>query len=157
MMLLRLLWKEVSSVTGQTGESQKTDVSKKQSTPNFPKNEYFVLPDTHTYVCVSGDKKCSCFGKFGVLCFLETLVLRFALSPYYRRFHWLVQPRNLGELESGKELNDIDIKPILNIIKASLFVHSSKLYWNKNYVKFLCPYFFVVPQIVAFIKPFEVP
>ena len=37
-----------------------------------------------------------------------------------------------GELESGKELNDIDIKPILNIIKASRFVHSSKLYWNKN-------------------------
>ena len=25
------------------------------------------------------------FGKFGVLCFLETPVLRFALSPYYRR------------------------------------------------------------------------
>ena len=25
------------------------------------------------------------FGKLGVLCFLKTLVLRFALSPYYRR------------------------------------------------------------------------
>ena len=25
------------------------------------------------------------FGKFGVLCFFETPVLRFALSPYYRR------------------------------------------------------------------------
>ena len=31
------------------------------------------------------DKKCSFFGKFGVLCFLETSVLRFALSPYYRQ------------------------------------------------------------------------
>ena len=31
-------------------------------------------------------KKCSFFGKFGVLCFLETPVLRFALLPYYRRF-----------------------------------------------------------------------
>ena len=39
-----------------------------------------------TYVCVSGGKKCSFFGKFGVLCFLETLVLRFALLLYYRRF-----------------------------------------------------------------------
>ena len=36
-------------------------------------------------VCVSGGKKCSFFGKFGVLCFLETPVLRFALLPYYRR------------------------------------------------------------------------
>ena len=34
---------------------------------------------------VPGDKKCSFFRKFGVLCFLETPVLRFALLPYYRR------------------------------------------------------------------------
>ena len=33
----------------------------------------------------SGGKKCSLFGKFGVLCFLETPVLRFALLRYYRR------------------------------------------------------------------------
>ena len=32
-----------------------------------------------------GGKKCSFFGKFDVLCFLETPVLRFALLPYYRR------------------------------------------------------------------------
>ena len=25
-------------------------VSRKQSTPNFPKNEHFLPPDTHTYV-----------------------------------------------------------------------------------------------------------
>ena len=36
--------------------------------------------------CVSGVKKCSFFGNFGVLCFLETPVLRFALLPYSRRF-----------------------------------------------------------------------
>ena len=40
---------------------------------------------TRTYVCVSGGKKCSFFGKFGVLCFLETLILRFALLRYYRK------------------------------------------------------------------------
>ena len=39
----------------------------------------------HTYVCVSWGKKCSFFGKFGVLCFLETLVLRFTLLSHYRR------------------------------------------------------------------------
>ena len=32
-----------------------------------------------------GGKKCSFFGKFGVLCFIVTPVLRFALLPYYRQ------------------------------------------------------------------------
>ena len=27
----------------------KTSVSRKQSTPNFPKKDHFLLPDTHTY------------------------------------------------------------------------------------------------------------
>ena len=36
------------------------------------------------YLCVSGGKKCSFCGKFGLLCFLETLVLRFALLLHYR-------------------------------------------------------------------------
>ena len=57
-----------------------------QSTPHFPKNKHFLPPDTHTNMCVSGGKKCLFFGKFGVLCFLETSILRFALLPYYRRF-----------------------------------------------------------------------
>ena len=35
-------------------------------------------------------KKCSIFGKFGVLCFLVTSVLRFALLRYYRQIVWTV-------------------------------------------------------------------
>ena len=73
-----------SSVIRQKGESQ-NGVSRKQSTPNFPKNKHFLNPDTHTYVSVLGSKKCSFFGKFCVLCFLETPILRFALLPHYRR------------------------------------------------------------------------
>ena len=60
-------------------------VSKKQSTPNFPKNEHFLPPNAHAYVCVSGGKKCSFYGKFDVLCFLETRVSRFAILLYSRR------------------------------------------------------------------------
>ena len=56
------------------------------STENFPKNQHFLPSDTHTYVCISGGKKCLFFGNFGVLCFLETPVLRFALLSYYRWF-----------------------------------------------------------------------
>ena len=60
-------------------------VTRKQSTSNFPKNNNFLPPQTHTCVCVSGGKKYSFFGKLGVLCFLVTSVLRYALLPYYRR------------------------------------------------------------------------
>ena len=35
------------------------------------------------FVCVSGGKKCSFFGKFDMLFFLETPVLKFALLPHY--------------------------------------------------------------------------
>ena len=33
---------------------------------DFPKNLYFLPPDTHMCVCVSGGKKCKFFGKFCV-------------------------------------------------------------------------------------------
>ena len=64
----------------------KTGVSRKQSTPNFQKNKHFLRPDTRTYVCISGGKKCLFFGKFDMICFFfETAVLGFALLPYYWR------------------------------------------------------------------------
>ena len=75
----------ILSVIRQKG-GFKTGVSRKQSTPNFPKNQDFLPPDMYTYVCVSGGKKCSFFGNLGVLCFFETPVLRFAHLPIYRQF-----------------------------------------------------------------------
>ena len=63
-----------------------TGVSRKQGTPNFSNNEYFLPADTHTRVCLSGCKKCLFLRKFGVLCFLETPALRFACLPYYQHF-----------------------------------------------------------------------
>ena len=72
-----------SNLKRQKG-SLKTGVSRKQSTSNFPKNGHFLPPySTCTYVCESGGKKCTFFGKFDVICFLETPVLIFALLPYY--------------------------------------------------------------------------
>ena len=35
-------------------------------TQNSPKNNYFLLPDMEIYVCVSGGKQCTFFGKFCV-------------------------------------------------------------------------------------------
>ena len=50
--------------------------------------------ESRTYVCASGGKKCSSFGKFGVICFLEIPVLRFTLLPYYRRLSLVINTVN---------------------------------------------------------------
>ena len=71
----------ITTVIRQKGESQKGCFKKKQSMPNFPKSEHFLPPDTHK-ICVSEGKKRSFSGKFGVFCFFETPVLRFALLHY---------------------------------------------------------------------------
>ena len=68
--------KLLSSVVKQM-HGLETGVSRKQSTTNFPKNSYVWVP---------AGKKCSFFGKFDVLCFLKTPVLRFALLRYYQRY-----------------------------------------------------------------------
>ena len=73
---------ELPSFLPQKSESQ-NGFFKKTKHAKFPKNEHFLPPDT--YVCVSRGRKCSFFGKLGVLCFLEILALRFVLLPYYRR------------------------------------------------------------------------
>ena len=65
----------------------------------FRKNKNFLPSDTHTYVCISGGKKCKFSRKFGMLCFLETPKLRFALLPYYPRTVNLFQLR--FELQSN--------------------------------------------------------
>ena len=74
-------------------------ISSLESFPSISVISYFVLyrfctsirgvirtlKTSMTHVCVSGGKKCSFFGKFGVLCFLVTPILRFAGLPYCRR------------------------------------------------------------------------
>ena len=66
---------EVSMVIREKGESQNGC---------FKKTKHDKLSEKRTFH-VRG-KKCSFFGKFGVLCSLKTPVFRFALLLYYRRF-----------------------------------------------------------------------
>ena len=49
----------------------KTGVSRKQSTPNCPKNEHFIPPDTLTYVSISGGEKCSLSENLACFVFLK--------------------------------------------------------------------------------------
>ena len=83
----------ISSVQGKS-KNLKTVVSRKQSTPNFPKNEdflpltrtrtrlyfkktkhakneHFLLTDTYTYVCVSRGEKCSFSENLACFVFLK--------------------------------------------------------------------------------------
>ena len=70
----------MSSARRQKGVSRQSakraKISKKQKI-SYPLYAHVVR--------VSGGKKCSFFRKFGVLCFIVTYVLRFALLPCHRR------------------------------------------------------------------------
>ena len=67
----------------------------------------------HTYMCISGGKKCSFFGKLGVLCFIETPNLRFVLLPYYRKtVNLRLIYENVCRLQSDKQTNTIHSKPV---------------------------------------------
>ena len=70
---------EITSVIRQKGESQNGCFKKTNQffSPIFPKNEHLC-----TYQRV---RNVHFYKEFGVLCFLETPVLRFTLLPYYRR------------------------------------------------------------------------
>ena len=72
--------KQTSSVIGQKDKSQKGGF-KRAKHAKYSKKRTFITPG-HAHV--SG-KKYSIFGKFGVLCFLETSVLRFALFASLRK------------------------------------------------------------------------
>ena len=73
-----------SSVIRQKGESQNR-CFKNTKHAKFSEKQTFLTPwYAHVLVRIRGNK-CSFFGKFGVLCFPETPVLRFAVLPYYQQ------------------------------------------------------------------------
>ena len=58
----------------------------------FEKTKHVKFSKKLTFITVSGGKKCSFFGKFDVLCFLETPVFRVAFLPYYRQNMLRISP-----------------------------------------------------------------
>ena len=103
-MIATLAFNQLMEVTGETsicshlilhflhfvGNKAKGRILKWVSQENkthqvFRKTNIFLPPNAHTCVGVSEDKKCSFFGKFGMLCFLVTPVLRLALLPCSQR------------------------------------------------------------------------
>ena len=67
------------------GNKAKGRISKRVFQENKARQIFQKTNISYPLICTRG-KKCSFFGKFGVLCFLETTVLRFSLLSDYRRF-----------------------------------------------------------------------
>ena len=79
------LFRKKMSVIRQKGECQNGCFKETKHVKFFEKRT-FLTPLIRTRTSVSGGEKCSFFGKVGVLCFLETPVLRFTLLAYYWRY-----------------------------------------------------------------------
>ena len=76
---------EFSSIVRQKGESQ-NDVSRKKAPQIFRKTN-ISYPLIRTRTCpYQKVRKCSFFGKFDVLCVLETPIMRLAFLSYRWRF-----------------------------------------------------------------------
>ena len=73
----------------------KMEVTRKQSPSNFPKNEHFLPP---TCKCQE-IRNVRFFGKFGVLCFLVTSILRFVLPKNH--FHCVKKQQKKLSLNTG--------------------------------------------------------
>ena len=78
--------KKVDVVGNKAEERTQNGFSKKTKHAKFSKTSLYE----------SGSKKCSFFGKFGVLCCLKTPVLTFSLLLYFRWYHtftWVFFPK----------------------------------------------------------------
>ena len=82
-IIVMAMWFDKSLVVREKGESQ-NGCYKKTNHVKISEKWTFLPLDTHTWVYVTGGKKCLFFRKFGMLCFLVTPVLRFILLPYCR-------------------------------------------------------------------------
>ena len=83
----------------------------------------------------------SVFGKFGVFCFLVTLVLRFALLPYYRRFvqraFELVFPTKTTEVLVHKIIRLLEITVLdVTVVESKIKQFSGKTYLCKSPKRF---------------------
>ena len=86
-VLERVKWEHISEIVGNhaKGRISRRVLQENQVRQIFRKT-IISYPLVRTLTCTySGGKKCSFFGKFGLLCFLVTPILRFTCLPYYRR------------------------------------------------------------------------
>ena len=122
------------------GESQNV-CFKKTKHPKFSEKRLFLPLDTHPYECVSGGKKCSFSRKFGVLCFLETPVLRRPFSFFRACYTYQYLIRKVYLKSWHKVQPDIFSLKCFQMILThfSLALHSIEkpVIWFKIQIKWL--------------------
>ena len=103
------------------------DTMQSMCTPQKLSLEFHI--EASKFLCVSRGKKCSFFGKFGIFCFLETLVFRIAILPYYWRI--------MLNAESPEQYPFLKPAPLAvssrsfssELLKIHLNFSSSKFFW----------------------------
>ena len=93
--------------------------------PDFPKNE-------HTYVCVSGGKKCSFFQKVWRALFSWNTCFEIRPLPYYRQITFLSATK-IGKNKPAFWTNIFHDKFTLLDIKLTIYIHENKLTSQKQY------------------------
>ena len=86
LMLLLVHWSICSQFVANKakGRISKRVFQESKARQNFRKTN-ISYPLIRTRTCAYQEVRSFLFGNFGVLCFLETPVLKFALLPYYQR------------------------------------------------------------------------
>ena len=116
------------SVIRQKGESQNW-CFRKTKHAKFSEKRTFFYPLIRAY---QGVKKCSFFGKFGVLGFPETPVLRFALLPYYRQF---TSRKFCNSTLFGNSFQR-NFMSLLKLVNWFWFVNLHLYYWTVDWENF---------------------
>ena len=80
-------------------------------------------------MCVLGGKKCSFLARFGMLCFLETPIFRFAILPYY----WWYNKRNT----INSPLIKVTHNPISKFLFLPVVIEWNQLLQNNQYLEIL--------------------
>ena len=100
-------FKQKWSLIRQKGESQNGCFKKTKHT-KFSEKWNISYPLIRTHTCAyQGVRNVRFFGKFDVLCFLETPVFRFALLPYCRRNNAFDFGRDVRKKKSSNSLVSI--------------------------------------------------
>ena len=100
----------------------KTAVSRKLSTPIFPKNEHFLTSDgtcTCAYQGGGGGKKLTLFGKIGLLSFLEHPFGDSPFFPYYQRY-----------VQFTSSVQGVDLRLVCLGVDAKGNNGTKWVYWN---------------------------
>ena len=119
----------ILSIIRRKKANLKIEVTRKQSTPNFPKNEHFLLPDMHTYVALKDLRKAS-----------ERRFHSIILSPLRNidTLGWLLLWRDYQCINQRWDINEFNWNTKASILFSELYIQNiySLLISNHSFADF---------------------